>query len=99
MTPYHRRGKEIDSKLPPASCGVASGGFYEPTSIIEEYMLEYIDGIECWHARHGIKTILIMSSCAREHSLIITGGTNCHQNPMIMGTLEIPNYVAEQFRR
>ncbi|GAJ23187.1 unnamed protein product, partial [marine sediment metagenome] len=30
--------------------------------------------------------------------LIMTGGSDCHQKPIIMGTLDIPDYVAEQFR-
>ena len=28
----------------------------EQTKIIEEYMLEYIDGVECWHWRHDAGT-------------------------------------------
>jgi hypothetical protein len=28
----------------------------------------------------------------------MTGGSDCHQNPIIMGTLDIPAWVAEQFK-
>jgi len=28
----------------------------EQTKIIEEYMLEYIDGVECWHSRDDART-------------------------------------------
>ncbi len=28
---------------------------------------------------------------------MVTGGSDCHQQPVIMGTLDIPAYVAEQF--
>jgi len=31
--------------------------------------------------------------------LLMTGGSDCHQKPIIMGTLDIPDYVAEQFER
>ncbi len=68
------------------------------TNIIEEYMLEYIDGIECWHSRHDAKTTGHYIEFARNHGLIMTGGSDCHQKPIIMGTLDIPDYVAEQCR-
>ncbi|MBA7687432.1 5'-3' exoribonuclease [subsurface metagenome] len=71
----------------------------EQTKIIEKYMLEYIDGIECWHIRHDAKTIAHYTEFARKHLLIVTGGSDCHQKPIIMGTLDIPDYVAEQFGR
>jgi len=70
----------------------------EQTAIIEKYMLEYIDGVECWHARHDAKTSAHYIDFARKHSLCMTGGSDCHQKPIIMGTLNIPDYVAEQFR-
>ena len=70
----------------------------EQTAIIEKYMLEYIDGVECWHARHDAKTSAHYIDFARKHSLRMTGGSDCHQKPIIMGTLNIPDYVAEQFR-
>ncbi len=68
------------------------------TAIIEKYMLEYIDGVECWHSRHDAKTNAHYVDFARKHSLYMTGGSDCHQKPIIMGTLNIPDYVAEQFR-
>lgn len=65
--------------------------------IIEDYMLEYIDGIECWHSRHDTKTRSFYIEFAKRHGLIMTGGSDCHQNPIIMGTLDMPAWVAEQF--
>ncbi len=65
--------------------------------IIEENMLDYIDGVECWHSRHDARTTAHYIEFARKHSLIMTGGSDCHQKPIIMGTLDIPDYVAEQF--
>jgi len=70
----------------------------EQARIIEEYMLDYIDGIECWHSRHDAKTTAHYIKFARKHGLVITGGSDCHQKPILMGTLDIPDYVAEQFR-
>ena len=69
----------------------------EQTKIIEEYMLEYIDGIECWHSRNDAKTTAHYTEFARKHRLLMTGGSDCHQKPLFLGTLDIPDYVAEQF--
>jgi len=70
----------------------------EQTRIIEEYMLEYIDGVECWHSRNDVKTTAHYVKFARKHSLLMSGGSDCHQKPTVMGTLDIPDWVAEQFR-
>jgi len=67
------------------------------TRLIEESMLEYINGIECWHLRHDRATINHYLEFARQHHLIVTGGSDCHQKPIIMGTVDIPGFVAKQF--
>jgi hypothetical protein len=70
----------------------------EQTNIIEKYMLEYIDGVECWHSRNDAKTTAHYIQFARKHSLVMTGGSDCHQKPILMGTLGMPDWVAEQFK-
>jgi predicted metal-dependent phosphoesterase TrpH len=70
----------------------------EQTKIIEECMLEYIDGVECWHSRHDARTTAHYIEFARKHNLIMSGGSDCHQRPIVMGTLDIPDYVAEWFQ-
>jgi predicted metal-dependent phosphoesterase TrpH len=70
----------------------------EQTWVIEKYMLEYLDGVECWHSRHDERATAHYIEFARKHHLLMTGGTDCHQKPIIMGTLDIPDWVAEQFR-
>jgi len=70
----------------------------EQTSIIEKYMLQYIDGVECWHSRHDKKTTAHYIDFAKKHNMLMTGGSDCHQKPIIMGTLDIPDWVAEQFK-
>lgn len=69
----------------------------EQTEIIEESILEHIDGIECWHSRNDSLTTNHYLNFARKNELIVTGGSDCHQKPIIMGTMNIPEYVAEQF--
>ena len=65
--------------------------------IIEQYMLEYIDGVECWHSRHDAHTTDHYLEFARRHGLLMTGGSDCHQKPILLGTLDIPDWVAGQF--
>ena len=69
----------------------------EQTRVIEKYMLKYIDGAECWHSRHDEKTTAHYIEFARKHNMLMTGGSDCHQKPLLMGKLDIPDWVAEQF--
>lgn len=68
------------------------------TRIMEKYMLQYIDGVECWHPRQDKKTTAHYIEFAKKHNMVMTGGSDCHQRPLLMGTLDIPDWVAEQFR-
>jgi len=69
----------------------------EQTDIIENSMLNLIDGIECWHSRNTAETTSHYVNFAKKHGLKMTGGSDCHQKPVIMGTVKIPDSVAEQF--
>ena len=68
----------------------------EQTKLIEKYMLQYVDGVECWHSRHDERATAHYVEFARKHNMLMTGGTDCHQKPIIMGTANIPDWVAEQ---
>jgi predicted metal-dependent phosphoesterase TrpH len=70
----------------------------EQTEIIEESMLGFIDGVECWHSRSDAATTNHYVKFAKEHGLMMTGGSDCHQKPIVMGTVAVPDYVADQFR-
>lgn len=69
----------------------------EQQKIIRESMLPHIDGIECWHPRHDQITVRSYLAFAKSEGLMITGGSDCHQQPLILGTVPVPPYVAEQF--
>jgi hypothetical protein len=69
---------------------------HEQTEIIEESMLRYVDGVECWHSRNDALTTNHYIKFAKKHGLIMTGGSDCHQKPILMGTVKVPEYVAEQ---
>jgi 3',5'-nucleoside bisphosphate phosphatase len=69
----------------------------EQTEIIREKMLPYIDGVECWHSRNTAETTNHYVAFAKEQGLFMTGGSDCHQKPIIMGTVQVPDWVANQF--
>jgi predicted metal-dependent phosphoesterase TrpH len=68
----------------------------EQTKLIEKHMLQYVNGVECWHSRHDERATAHYIGFAKKHDMLVTGGTDCHQRPIIMGTLDIPDWVAEQ---
>ncbi|MBN1254084.1 MAG: PHP domain-containing protein [Deltaproteobacteria bacterium] len=71
----------------------------EQIQIIQDTMMAYIDGIECWHSRHDRETMQTYEAFAQTKGLMVSGGSDCHQDPVLMGEVEIPDYVGEQFLR
>lgn len=69
----------------------------EQFQIIRESMLPLLDGVECWHPRHDLETIAAYAAFAGETGLMVTGGSDCHQQPVVIGSMAVPWYVAEQF--
>lgn len=65
--------------------------------IIKETMLPYLDGIECWHSRHDITSTAKYLEFAKKEGLMVTGGSDCHQKPVLLGNPDVPIFVAEQF--
>jgi predicted metal-dependent phosphoesterase TrpH len=69
----------------------------EQQQIIRDGMMEYIDGVECWHSRHDKKTTEAYEAFAQEMGLMVSGGSDCHQQPVLMGEVDVPDYVGKQF--
>ncbi|MBN2123838.1 MAG: PHP domain-containing protein [Deltaproteobacteria bacterium] len=69
----------------------------EQQEIVREAMLPFIDGIECWHSAHDAETSESYLRFARLHGLMVTGGSDCHQQPLLIGTVPVPDDVAAQF--
>jgi hypothetical protein len=69
----------------------------EQTEIVQDSMLKFIDGVECWHSRATPETTSHYLAFAKEHGLTVTGGSDCHQKPVIMGTVDVPDCVVDQF--
>ncbi len=68
----------------------------EQVKIIHEQMLNFIDGIECWHSRNDKATTIHFIEFCRKNNLIMTGGSDCHQKPILMGTVDIPEWINRQ---
>ena len=71
----------------------------EQTEIIKEKMLSYIEGVECWHSRNTTEATNHYVTFASDQGLIMTGGSDCHQKPIVMGTVQIPEWVEGQFTK
>jgi 3',5'-nucleoside bisphosphate phosphatase len=67
------------------------------TKIIKEQMLELIDGVECWHSRADMPTTKHYIDFCRRYGLLMTGGSDCHQKPILMGMIDVAEMVAGQF--
>ena len=76
-----------------------SADLHEQTGVIASEMLPFIDGIECWHSRNTEAVTAHYVDFCRKHNLLMTGGSDCHQKPVIMGTAAVPDFVVRQFRR
>jgi 3',5'-nucleoside bisphosphate phosphatase len=99
----HDAGGKIVLAHPTDQCGISllpiTTVLSEQTQIIQDTMLTYIDGIECWHLSHTPESTNHYITFAKKHGLIMTGGSDCHQKPIIMGTVDIPSWVAGQFKK
>ncbi len=76
---------------------VKVGNLDEQTAVVEKEMLPSIDGIECWHARADAATTAHYLAFCRRHGLIFTGGSDDHQKPLRLGTVDVPGEVAAFF--
>jgi len=70
----------------------------EQIEIVKDKMLSYIDGVECWHSRSTPETTNHYVAFTKENGLMMTGGSDCHQKPILMGTVQIPDWVPNQFK-
>ena len=80
------------------SLGTVTKDLRQQTRIIAENMIEYINGLEIWHPGHDDATVAAYLDFTRKHHLLSTGGSDCHQKPIIMGTVAVPAEVAGQFQ-
>ncbi len=80
------------------SLGQISKSLDEQIRIIHEAIRHYIDGIECWHPSNDSQATEYYVRFAEDQGLIMTGGSDCHQKPIVMGTVPVPSLVFSQFQ-
>jgi predicted metal-dependent phosphoesterase TrpH len=79
------------------SLAALTGEISEQHGIIQETMLPYLDGIECWHTRHDKGTRKAYQAFAQKNGLMMSGGSDCHQSPVILGKFDIPEDIIKSF--
>ncbi len=79
------------------SLAVITKSLEEQKKMILEVLLPYLDGIECWHTRHDKHAAAFYLAIVRSKGLMATGGSDCHQQPVLMGNVQVPDCVADQF--
>jgi len=79
------------------SLATLTSSLQEQQDIIRETMIPFIDGVECWHPSHDPETSEFYLSFAKANGLMATGGSDCHQQPVLLGAVEVPGWVAKQF--
>lgn len=71
---------------------LAHPGFLKDENIPEKLLNDHIDAIEVYHSRHSPSQSNRFNQWAREHHLIITGGSDCHgmlKGEPLMGKVEL----------
>jgi predicted metal-dependent phosphoesterase TrpH len=58
-------------------------------NVIDE-LLPFLDGIECYYPDHSINEARAFASYAKRKKKMISGGSDCHQEPIRLGTVLIP---------
>ena len=98
----HKAGGELALAHPNDSNGASLFGFTEnlaeQTELIRNEMMYCIDGIECWHSRSDEETIAHYTAFCYEKGLMMTGGSDCHQKPILLGTVDVPDFVVRYFK-
>lgn len=77
---------------------MAHPGLNRTDEIIPDLVNAGLDGIECFHTKHGTSTVEHYLTIAEKHRLLVTGGSDCHglsKGKPLIGTIKIP-YVHVQ---
>ena len=60
-----------------------------------------LDGIECFHTKHSTSDSARYQALARQHGLLVTGGSDCHglnKGKPLIGTVKVPYALVEPLR-
>ncbi|KXG76892.1 Phosphoribosyl 1,2-cyclic phosphate 1,2-diphosphodiesterase [Fervidicola ferrireducens] len=75
---------------------LAHPGKVKNQSIVKSLINYGIQGIEVYHKDHDEEKVQYYQSIAAKYGLLMTGGSDCHGKPLIMGSQPVPyEYVAQ----
>jgi predicted metal-dependent phosphoesterase TrpH len=72
---------------------MAHPGLNRTDGVIPGLVAVGLDGIECFHTKHPPATVEHYLQIARKHSLLVTGGSDCHglsKGKPLIGTVKLP---------
>src|SRR5574341_458919 len=73
---------------------IAHPGLLNQDDLIPKLVKEGLKGIEVYHPEHSPEKVSRYTKLAKEHDLIITGGSDCHgmaKGKVLMGTIKVPH--------
>ena len=79
---------------------LAHPGLLHDEKISTQLLEEGIDGVEVYHTRHTLHELVYYRDFARNHGLLITGGSDCHgmlKGEPLMGRVELNGEDLERF--
>ncbi|OGW83331.1 MAG: hypothetical protein A2987_01120 [Omnitrophica bacterium RIFCSPLOWO2_01_FULL_45_10] len=68
---------------------------------IEEFITYGLKGIEVYHIEHKNSVVKRYESIARQHNLLMTGGSDCHglgKGRILMGSVKVPYELVDKLR-
>ena len=72
---------------------MAHPGLNRADQVIPDLVAAGLDGIECFHTKHPAATSEHYLQIAKKHSLLVTGGSDCHglsKGRPLIGTVKLP---------
>jgi predicted metal-dependent phosphoesterase TrpH len=80
---------------------MAHPGLNRTDEIIPEMVAGGLDGLECFHSKHGSGTTKHYQQMAASHGLLVTGGSDCHgqsKGKPLIGSVKIPYHYIEKLK-
>lgn len=80
---------------------LAHPGLTRSDDMIPEIVQAGLDGLECFHAKHTASMSARYLDIARQHHLLVTGGSDCHglnKGKSLIGTIRLPYEHVEMLK-
>jgi 3',5'-nucleoside bisphosphate phosphatase len=80
---------------------MAHPGLSHSDELIPRLIAEGLDGLECYHSKHSPAACEFYAQVAQQHSLLITGGSDCHglnKGKPLIGTIKLPYQHVRELR-